>query len=445
MPLSESPANGDIAQTVESNTPEPAQAVIQTGVASAAVASGGAAIPLAAFNLLPSFAIAGIAPGMVAPSKSSNAQPAPGGNSAISSGAVFKSSTTQAADAPTNPADRALLMNVVNAEAESRSSRTNTTTQRDQPATSAVNTANATGAIKSVEHSAARSGFATSVDGEMPSSIVSSPVPGAKPNRENTGARLRIDRLVDQRTQAGTLETAPAARRAAFVEQGIRLENATGQAATNPGIDAQVAAPRSGVATASPVVLAAGGPEAHLGLSTRLFAQGDDSTPPSVASQASRGLTAMVNQRGGSMTMRLDPPELGQLRVQMTIVGGNVTAEFTAGTQQTQALLDRHITALRSSLESQGLTVERLTVHATTAASSQQMTFKHDDGANAQQQNQQWSNQHDAGGSESRGRREHAEHAPQRHFDAGELTFESLFESGELLASSNGAHSSWPV
>jgi flagellar hook-length control protein FliK len=231
------------------------------------------------------------------------------------------------------------------------------------------------------------------------------------------------------------------------VEQGIRLENAMGQIATSSTIDVSGAAPRSGVSAANGFALAAGPLDGHSGPATNVFVESEDSAPPSVASQAIRGLAAMVNQRGGSMTMRLDPPELGQLRVQMTIVGGNVTAEFTAGTQQTQALLDRHMTALRASLEGQGLTVERLTVHATpAAASTQHAAFRQDDGgASTQQQNQQWSNQHDAGGSESRGRREHAEHAPHRQFDTGDLTFESLFESGELLASSHGAHSSWPV
>ena len=54
------------------------------------------------------------------------------------------------------------------------------------------------------------------------------------------------------------------------------------------------------------------------------------------ASRVVRGLSAMVNQRGGVMTMRLDPPELGQLRVQMSLQAGVVSARFFA--EQGQAL-----------------------------------------------------------------------------------------------------------
>ena len=113
-----------------------------------------------------------------------------------------------------------------------------------------------------------------------------------------------------------------------------------------------------------------------------------------------RGLTAMLQQRGGSMTMRLDPPALGQLRVQMTIARGVVTADFQPGTLEAQALLERSIATLRSALESQGLTVERLTVHAAPSSTSARETA--DD--QSQQGNQSSRNHSDAGDGRSRGR-----------------------------------------
>ncbi|TDJ54879.1 MAG: flagellar hook-length control protein FliK [Planctomycetota bacterium] len=149
-----------------------------------------------------------------------------------------------------------------------------------------------------------------------------------------------------------------------------------------------------------------GGPQATLaapGLSEQSVLQtvtGLDTEEPATTSRVVRGLTAMLAQRGGSMTMRLDPPALGHLRVQMTIAGGTVTADFQPGTAEAQALLDRSIGTLRAALESQGLTVERLTVHAAPGSSATRETT--DD--QSQQQNQASRNQSDAGDGRSRGR-----------------------------------------
>lgn len=158
----------------------------------------------------------------------------------------------------------------------------------------------------------------------------------------------------------------------------------------------------------------------------------DDDAAAAFPAQAVRGLTAMLNQRGGAMTMRLDPPELGSMRVQMTIVGGTVSAEFQPGTAQAAALLERHMPALRQSLENQGLSVERLNVHAPPQAShpaSQQQSGNAD--AQGDRRHGGWGesgafHQHDAAGSESRGRQgqdARQSSSPQR---AGAISFESL-------------------
>ena len=121
-----------------------------------------------------------------------------------------------------------------------------------------------------------------------------------------------------------------------------------------------------------------------------------------------RGLSAMVNQRGGAMTMRLQPPSLGELRVQMTIARGVVNAVFQPATPEAAALLDRSLGSLRASLESHGLTVERLTVQPAPQASASQTAREQAD----EQAQQQQRDQHDAGEGRSRGRRddESAEH-----------------------------------
>ena len=149
-----------------------------------------------------------------------------------------------------------------------------------------------------------------------------------------------------------------------------------------------------------------GGPQAALaasGSSEQPLGQSvtglNDQDAPT-AGRVIRGLTAMLQQRGGSMTMRLDPPALGQLRVQMTIARGVVTADFQPSTPEAQALLDRSIATLRSALESQGLTVERLTVHPAPSSTPARETA--DD--QSQQGNQSSRNHSDAGDGRSRGR-----------------------------------------
>ena len=99
--------------------------------------------------------------------------------------------------------------------------------------------------------------------------------------------------------------------------------------------------------------------------------------------------------------MRLDPPDLGQLRIQMSIVRGMVTANFQVQTPQAQALLERSLATLRSALQGQGLTVERLTVQTMPQQTNAQ-SARHESDQQTSQQRQQ----HDAGQGESKGRRD---------------------------------------
>lgn len=75
-----------------------------------------------------------------------------------------------------------------------------------------------------------------------------------------------------------------------------------------------------------------------------------------------RGLQNAVQQKGGSVTLRLTPPQMGTVRIQLQMHNGTVNAQFHAETESTRALLNQQISHLRSALEQQGLTVERLGV-----------------------------------------------------------------------------------
>ncbi len=118
------------------------------------------------------------------------------------------------------------------------------------------------------------------------------------------------------------------------------------------------------------------------------------------------------------MTMRLHPPELGELRVQMTLAQGRVSAEFRATTQSAHALLERSLTSLRSALETHGLSVERLTIQPLPS-----VQVRHDAPDEQQQRHH-----HDAGSGQSRGRRDDDPESHQRRARSAE-TFDQVRSS----------------
>lgn len=181
----------------------------------------------------------------------------------------------------------------------------------------------------------------------------------------------------------------PALGRAMQVQASVAVENATGL--TPPGGMNTVASVTGLVNADVPAPPAP--PAASPGFAGLAL---DDAQ---ATGRVVRGLTSMLAARGGTMTMRLEPPGLGQLRVQMTIVRGTVTAQFQPATAEAQTLLERSLGTLRMALESQGLTVERLTVHAAPPSPLARET------ADDQSQQQHASRHHaDAGDGRSRGR-----------------------------------------
>jgi flagellar hook-length control protein FliK len=121
-------------------------------------------------------------------------------------------------------------------------------------------------------------------------------------------------------------------------------------------------------------------------------------------------MNALASQRGGSLTMRLDPPGLGQVVIRMTVSDGVVQAELHASNSAGRVVMERGLETLRASLESRGLTVERLSVQASSTSSESQGTRSE---SNAQDEGQQQSDKdekedgrQDAAGRESRGRHE---------------------------------------
>lgn len=84
------------------------------------------------------------------------------------------------------------------------------------------------------------------------------------------------------------------------------------------------------------------------------------------AARIARALHSAVNQNGGAVTIRLTPPELGFVRVQVELRDGAASVQFQSDQEAARGLLSNQLGALRGALERQGLTVARLEVQPLT-------------------------------------------------------------------------------
>ena len=99
-----------------------------------------------------------------------------------------------------------------------------------------------------------------------------------------------------------------------------------------------------------------------------------------------RGLNSALNQQGGNVTLRLTPPDLGTVRIQLNLQGANVTAQFHAETESARTLLTQQLAQLKSSLEAQGLNVEKIGVQAMSGTqNASQLNQQHQSGQQSQQ------------------------------------------------------------
>lgn len=75
-----------------------------------------------------------------------------------------------------------------------------------------------------------------------------------------------------------------------------------------------------------------------------------------------KGIQTDLMPRGGTMQIRLDPPELGALQVILTIKDGVVNATFQASSDDSSKLLSHSLGQLKTALETAGVTVDKLQV-----------------------------------------------------------------------------------
>ena len=74
------------------------------------------------------------------------------------------------------------------------------------------------------------------------------------------------------------------------------------------------------------------------------------------------GLRGKIDARNGKAEIRLDPPNLGTVRVSVSLDKGTLTAQFQSSSDSVRDLLKSNMEKLKSVLESQGVSVDRLSV-----------------------------------------------------------------------------------
>jgi flagellar hook-length control protein FliK len=92
-----------------------------------------------------------------------------------------------------------------------------------------------------------------------------------------------------------------------------------------------------------------------------------------VISQVVGKLTLTRGEGQSSITMNLNPEELGRVRLELTVEGDRVRAQFHAQSQQVQEILEKHLPKLREAFENQGLKLDEVEV---SSDSSQQQGGK---------------------------------------------------------------------
>jgi len=118
----------------------------------------------------------------------------------------------------------------------------------------------------------------------------------------------------------------------------------------------------------------------------------------------SRGLAASVRQKGGLLTLKLSPPSMGQLRIEMGIKDGSVRATLHATTESARDMLSSNLASLRATLSSKGLQVESLQVQMAPAQGGPQHASSSTQGEQTGGGDRQSGSQQDAGDGRSRGR-----------------------------------------
>jgi len=153
-------------------------------------------------------------------------------------------------------------------------------------------------------------------------------------------------------------------------------------------------ASRAGTADAiqSPALDLSARPAAPAGAHGAFAAPAADAMPPEARFAAAnhenivKGMHAEVMPNGGTMRIRLDPPQLGALQVTVHVRDGVVTAAFETSNDEATRLLGHSLNQLKAVLESHGVGVDKLQVQQ--APRDEHANTSRDDGSGSRHQGQ---------------------------------------------------------
>jgi flagellar hook-length control protein FliK len=209
-------------------------------------------------------------------------------------------------------------------------------------------------------------------DGAAAGQAVEKPQVAAAPKRKPEG--LLVDEGEVAAKELQNRQSGAEARQAAKRSEEAASPQAVEQAAAQPPeeklsaarpepvvkLDEAVARPVAGVAN---VPQAGVSPQAPAAKATALPA-----LPPEAGfAEANHGrivtgIRTELLPNGGTMQIRLDPPELGALQVRIEMRDGIVSASFQTSSDDATRLLSHSLHQLKQTLESQGVSVEKLQV-----------------------------------------------------------------------------------
>jgi flagellar hook-length control protein FliK len=158
--------------------------------------------------------------------------------------------------------------------------------------------------------------------------------------------------------QSNTAAVLPAAADQRDSAQAVSREQ--DQRAAGQGLAKDSTEPATSAAQSAPA-------RQQLHLQDRTIAQGPDAARVHevdrvrFVQRVARAFQA-VDAQGGQVRLRLSPPELGSMRLEVTVRGGVLSARMETETHAARSLLLDHLPALRERLAEQNISVERFEV-----------------------------------------------------------------------------------
>ena len=115
--------------------------------------------------------------------------------------------------------------------------------------------------------------------------------------------------------------------------------------------------------------------ETTIGLTLRL-PSGLEIPHSHILNQVVHRLTGQRALESGTVTLRLHPAELGELRMEIRVEQDNIKAHITTQNPQVQEILDQHLPRLREALQQQGMSLAQMTVSLSTEQDGSQPFFQ---------------------------------------------------------------------